>query len=126
MKLAIPFLLVGALSSAVTAGVGYFSIVTDALKLPGVSAQGSVQELEISPEAAEAAAEEFRGVYETILNDLVAFQTKPDLALAEARRDEMIVKAQQLAGDFTDFSEQLQGRLAELTLDLESSTSTTP
>ncbi|MHC4996320.1 MAG: hypothetical protein ACYTGQ_14845, partial [Planctomycetota bacterium] len=54
-------------------------------------------------------------MYTAIITDIASFADNPDLALAEARRDEMTLYASDLADKFQLFAEDLQLELDSIT-----------
>ena len=68
-----------------------------------------------SVEAINQAAGLFSSSYTSLIDDLVAFQTNPDFARAESRREDMTGFGFSLIGKFQDFEGRLQGELDILT-----------
>ena len=66
-----------------------------------------------STEAAEATFGKVSGMYEGIINDLVAIGENPDLAVAEARREQMTTYAQAISLQFETLAATLQVELDE-------------
>ena len=71
-----------------------------------------------SVEAVNKAAGLFSSSYMSLIDDLIAFQTDPDLARAESRREDMADFGVALVGKFQDFESRLQGELDILTAEL--------
>ena len=72
-----------------------------------------------SVEAVNQAAGLFSSSYMSLIDDLIAFQTDPDLARAESRREDMADFGVALVGKFQDFESRLQGELDILTAEVE-------
>ena len=72
-----------------------------------------------SVEAVNKAAGLFSSSYMSLIDDLIAFQTDPDLARAESRREDMADFGVALVGKFQDFESRLQGELDILTAEVE-------
>ena len=70
----------------------------------------------------------FTGNFNAIIEELISFQTDPDYARADARRQEMVDLGNRLTGDFSDFGTRMEGEfslLIELADELASSTDAT-
>lgn len=81
-----------------------------------------------SVQAVEEVGSLFTGNYNAIINELVSYQTNPDYARAEARRQDMLDLGNRLTVNFTDFRTRLEGEFDILMAqaeELESSTETT-
>ena len=81
-----------------------------------------------SVEAVEEVGSLFTGNCNAIINELVSYQTNPDYARAEARRQDMVDRGNRLTVNFTDFRTRLEGEFDILMAqaeELESSTETT-
>ncbi|MCH8870013.1 MAG: hypothetical protein IIC23_09455 [Chloroflexi bacterium] len=81
-----------------------------------------------SVEAVEEVGSLFTGNYNAIINELVSYQTNPDYARAEARRQDMLDLGNRLTVNFTDFQTRLESEFDILMAqaeELESSTETT-
>ena len=72
-----------------------------------------------SVEAVNKAAGLFSSSYMSLIDDLIAFQTDPDLARAESRSEDMADFGVALVGKFQDFESRLQGELDILTAEVE-------
>ena len=68
-----------------------------------------------SVEAIDQVAGLFSSSYTSLIDDLIAFQTDPDFARAESRREDMTNFGVSLIGKFQDFETRLQGELGILT-----------
>ncbi|MDD5094326.1 MAG: hypothetical protein PHV74_08120 [Dehalococcoidia bacterium] len=58
--------------------------------------------------------------YNDIITDIASFQDNPDLARAEARKNAFIGLAQNLGGQYKDFSQTLRGDMDELIAEADS------
>lgn len=76
------------------------------------------EETPFSREAVQQTADQFNGMYTTLIDDIASFAGNPDLALAQSRRDEMMAYASVLSDNLNVFADTLQGRLNELTATL--------
>ena len=67
-----------------------------------------------SVEAVDEVGSLFTGNYNSIIDELVSYQTDPDYARSEARRQDMLALGSRLTGDFSDFKTKLDGEFALL------------
>ena len=109
----IPLRVLGLGISFLLGVLGYFPV-------PGlaVGAPPDVNALEetYSAEDARNLGQKFQSVHRGIIEDLLSFQKDPDLARAEARRDEVTAYAKSAVGDFTALSNRLSDRYIEVAM----------
>ena len=67
-----------------------------------------------SVEAVEEVGSLFTGNYNSIIEEMISYQTDPDYARAEARRQDMLDLGNRLTGDFSDFKTRLDGEFSLL------------
>ena len=73
------------------------------------------EDSEFDSSGIEEVGERFEVSYSAIINDIASFQRDPDLERANARKEAFRGFAQQLIGEYKDFSDELQVQLDELT-----------
>ncbi|MDA0797145.1 MAG: hypothetical protein O2826_03435 [Chloroflexi bacterium] len=89
--------------------LGFIASAVGAFPLVDLNAAEPVtEETPFSTEAVEQTATQVGTMYTTIIDDLMSFAENPDLALATQRRDTMTVYAEDLAGRFQLFANDLQ------------------
>jgi hypothetical protein len=96
--------------------LGFLSSAVGAFPLADVSANTEVTEdTPFSPEVVEQTAGQIGSMYTSIIGDVMSFADNPDLAFAESRRVAMITFAEDLAGRFQLFAQDLQTDLDAIT-----------
>lgn len=94
---------------AVMMVLGFIASAVGAFPLADISAATPIDEnTPFSTEAVEQTNGQIGAMYTTIVDDLMGFAENPDLALAEQRRDDMTAYAEDLAGHFQLFANDLQ------------------
>jgi hypothetical protein len=97
---------------AVMMVLGFIASAVGAFPLADVSASVEIDEdTPFSTEAVEQTAGQVGAMYTTVIDDVMSFADNPDLALATQRRDQMTVYANDLAGRFQLFADDLQVEL---------------
>jgi pectate lyase len=96
--------------------LGFLASALGAFPLADVSANDTVtEETPFSTEAVEQTAAQIGTMYTSIIDDLMTFADNPDLALADSRRLAMTSYADDLAGRFQLFAQDLQTDLGAMT-----------
>ena len=96
--------------------LGFLASALGSFPLADVSASSEItEETPFSTQLVTETAGQMGTMYTTIIDDLVSFADNPDLALATSRRDDMTVFAEDLAGRFQLFADDLQARLDDIT-----------
>lgn len=102
--------------------LGFIASAVGAFPLADLgTAEPVTEETPFSTEVVEVTAAQVGTMYTTIIDDLMSFADNPDLALATERRDTMTAYAEDLAGRFQLFANDLQ-----LELDTVVTTELTP
>ncbi|MBM3940767.1 MAG: hypothetical protein FJ318_07770 [SAR202 cluster bacterium] len=100
--------------------LGYLSDAVELFPIAGAATHptptddGGIGEA-FSKASAEETARKVETMYTSVIDDLIAFQRDPDLAKAEAHRQQVTTYAGALANGLKTLAGTLQGKLDELT-----------